>query len=66
MSGNEKHVLEKFAQTVLELDIVINSLFRTKNYDYEIVTYFDEVQILDSDDTVIVSVKKDGKEREKA
>lgn len=66
MNGNEKHVLEKFAQTVLELDIDINSLFRTKNYDYEIVTYFDEVQILDSDDTIVISVKKDGKEREKA
>jgi hypothetical protein len=66
MTGNDKHVLEKFAQVVLELDIDINSLFRTKNYDYEIVTYFDEVQILDSDDTIVVSVKKDGKEREKS
>lgn len=64
MIGNEKHVLEKFAQTVLELDININALFRTKNYDYEIVTYFDEVQILDSDDNIVMRVKKDGKERE--
>ena len=58
MSKNEKLDLVKFAQLVLDLGIDINSLFRTKNYDYEIVTYFDEVQILDSDDNVVVSVRK--------
>lgn len=62
MSKNEKLDLVKFAQTVLDLNIDINSLFRTKNYDYEIVTYFDEVQILDSDDNVVVSVSKDEKQ----
>lgn len=59
MNSNEKLVLEKFAQTVLDLQIEINGLFRTKHGDYEIVTYFDEVQILDSDDMILVSVKKD-------
>lgn len=62
MSKNEKLDLVKFAQTVLDLNIDINSLFRTKNYDYEIVTYFDEVQILDADDNVVVSVSKDEKQ----
>jgi hypothetical protein len=64
MNKNEKLDLVKFAQTVLDLDIDINSLFRTKNYDYEIVTYFDEVQILDSDDNIVVSVSKDEKQEQ--
>lgn len=64
MSKNEKLDLVKFAQTVLDLNIDINSLFRTKNYDYEIVTYFDEVQILDADDNVVVSVSKDEKQEQ--
>ena len=62
MNNGEKLALVKFAQLVLDLDININSLFRTKNYDYEIVTYFDEVQILDSDDNVIISVSKNEEE----
>ena len=64
MNKNEKLDLVKFAQTVLDLDIDINSLFRTKNYDYEIVTYFDEVQILDSDDNIVVSVSKNEKQEQ--
>ncbi len=63
MNNDEKLALVKFAQLVLDLDIDINSLFRTKNYDYEIVTYFDEVQILDSDDNVVVSVSNEEKEK---
>ena len=63
MSNDEKLALVKFAQLVLDLDIDINSLFRTKNYDYEIVTYFDEVQILDSDDNVVVSVSNEEKQK---
>lgn len=63
MNNDEKLALVKFAQLVLDLDIDINSLFRTKNYDYEIVTYFDEVQILDSDDNVVVSVSNEEKQK---
>ena len=63
MNNDEKLTLVKFAQLVLDLDININSLFRTKNYDYEIVTYFDEVQILDSDDNVVVSVSNEEEEK---
>ena len=59
MSNNEKLNLEQFAKLVLDLGININSMFRTRNNDYEIVTYVDEVQILDTEEMVLVSVKKD-------
>lgn len=58
MSQQDKIVLNEFVKTVIKLDINLNSQFSTKNYDYEIVTYIDEVQVLDADENVIVSVFK--------
>ena len=62
MNSSEKSTLVNFAKAVLDLNINISSLFRTKNNDYEIVTYFDEVQVLDLEDNVLISVKKDEKQ----
>jgi hypothetical protein len=58
MSQLDKHVLREFVKTVIDLDINLNSPFSTKNYDYEIVTYIDEVQVLDTDENVVISVFK--------
>ena len=58
MSQLDRHVLREFVKTVIDLDINLNSQFSTKNYDYEIVTYIDEVQVLDADENVVVSVFK--------
>ena len=58
MSQQDKIVLNEFVKTVINLDINLNSQFSTKNYDYEIVTYIDEVQVLDADENVKVSVFK--------
>lgn len=58
MSQQDKIVLNEFVKTIINLDINLNSQFSTKNYDYEIVTYIDEVQVLDADENVIVSVFK--------
>lgn len=61
MNQREKETLFEFAKKVAELDISVNCNFSTKNYDYEIVTYVDEIQILDSEENIVVSVevKKD-------
>lgn len=58
MSQLDKHILREFVKTVIDLDISLNSQFSTKNYDYEIVTYIDEVQVLDTDENVVISVFK--------
>lgn len=59
MNDKEKSDLIKFAKTVMELQLDINTIFRTKYYDYEIVTYVDEVQILDSEENVVISILKE-------
>lgn len=56
MSQKEKDTLLDFARKVAELKININCTFRTRDYDYEIVTYVDEIQILDIDENVIISL----------
>ncbi len=61
MNDKEKSDLVQFAKIVMELQIDINSMFRTKYYDYEIVSYVDEVQILDSEENIIVSILKEEK-----
>ena len=35
----------------------INAEFNTRDYDYEIVSFVDEVQIIDLDENIVVSVK---------
>ena len=62
MSSNEKLALKNFAQVVADLNIEITSIFKTKNNDYEIVTYFDEVQVLDLEENVVIRVKKNEKQ----
>ena len=59
MSHQEKEILKKFVNNIISLGININSQFSTKDYDYEIVTYVDEVQILDSDEKIVISIYKD-------
>jgi hypothetical protein len=56
MNQKEKDILLDFAKKVKELKININCTFSTKDYDYEIVTFIDEIQILDMDENVIISV----------
>ena len=62
MNSNEKLTLKNFAQIVLDLDIEITSMFKTKNNDYEIVTYFDEVQVLDLEENILIRVEKNEKQ----
>ena len=42
----------------------LNCEFSTTNYDYEVVTYVDEVQILDLDENIIISISKENIENE--
>ncbi len=58
MSQKEKDILLDFTEKVKELKININCTFSTKDYDYEIVTFIDEIQILDMDENVIISVPR--------
>ncbi len=58
MNQKEKVILIEFANKVAELGITLNTEFGTKDYYYEIVTYVDEIQILDLDDNVLVSIDK--------
>lgn len=59
MSHHEKEVLKKFAKFILTEGLKINGHVSTLNYDYEIITFVDEVQILDDEDKIIISVYKD-------
>ena len=56
MSQKEKDILLDFAKKIAELKININCTFSTINDDYEIVTFVDEIQILDMDENVIISL----------
>lgn len=58
MSQKEKDTLRDFVNKIIELDLNLNCQFSTKNNDYEIVTYVDEVQVLDTEDNVVLSVFK--------
>ena len=49
---------------MLQNNVTLNSIIPTPYYDYEMVTYFDEVVVLDSDETVLLSVKKENDEKE--
>ena len=54
MSQKEKDILLDFAKKIAELKININCTFSTINDDYEIVTFVDEIQILDMAENVII------------
>ena len=62
MNQKEKLVLQEFAETISKLKLNLNCEFSTSNYDYEVVTYVDEVQILDLDDNLLVSIDKNKKQ----
>ena len=65
MNQADKDALIALAKIMLQNNLTINSIITTPYYDYEIVTYFDEVVVLDSDETVLLSVKKDDEEKQK-
>jgi len=56
MIQKEKDILLDFAKKVAEIKININCTFSTMNNDYEIITYVDEIQILDMDENVVISL----------
>ena len=59
MKNKEISTLIEFATFIAKNNININSEFHTRDFDYEIVTYVDEVQIIDLDENLVVSVKHD-------
>jgi len=59
MNPTDMEMLTALASFILKNKITINSIVSTQNYDYEIVTYFDEVVVLDEDDTTLLTVRKE-------
>jgi hypothetical protein len=59
MRHQEKEILNKFVKSIISLGININSQFSTRDHDYDIITYVDEVQVLDNEEKVIISIYKD-------
>jgi hypothetical protein len=59
MNQKEKLILMEFARKIAKLNLLINCEFSTYNYDYEVITYVDEVQILDADENIVVSIRKE-------
>ena len=59
MNQADKEALTALAKVLLQNNMAINTIITTPYYDYEMVTYFDEVVVLDSDETVLLSVKKE-------
>lgn len=58
MNSKEISTLTEFATFIAKNNLNINTEFNTRNYDYEVVSYVDEVQIIDlMNESVIVSVK---------
>lgn len=57
MNSKEISTLKEFATFIAKNNLNINAEFNTRDYDYEIVSYVDEVQIIDLDENIVVSVK---------
>ena len=64
MNQADIEALTALAKVLLQNNMAINTIITTPYYDYEMVTYFDEVVVLDSDETVLLSVKKENEEKE--
>ena len=65
MNSKEISTLKEFATFIAKNNLNINSEFSTRDYDYEVVSYVDEIQIIDLDENVVISVKhKELKEHE--
>ena len=58
MNKKDELILKEFAKKIAELNLIVNCEFSTSNYVYEVITYVDEVQILDLDENIIVSVSR--------
>ena len=59
MNQKEKLILKEFAKTIAKLNLKLNCEFSTINYDYEVVTYVDEVQVLDLEENIVISINKE-------
>ena len=57
MNSKEISTLKEFATFIAKNNLNINTEFNTRDYDYEVVSYVDEIQIIDLDENVIVSVR---------
>jgi len=57
MNSKEISTLKEFATFIAKNNLNINAEFNTRDYDYEIVSFVDEVQIIDLDENIVVSVK---------
>ena len=66
MNSKEISTLKEFATFIAKNNLNINSEFSTRDYDYEVVSYVDEIQIIDLlEENIVVSVKhKELKEHE--
>ena len=58
MNQKDKLVLNEFAQKIAELNLTVNCEFSTSSYDYEVITYVDEVQILDIDENIVARASR--------
>ena len=58
MNSKEISTLTEFATFIAKNNLNINTEFNTRDYDYEVISFVDEVQIIDlMNESVIVSVK---------
>lgn len=58
MNSKEISTLTEFATFIAKNNLNINTEFNTRDYDYEVISFVDEVQIVDlMNESVIVSVK---------
>ena len=58
MNNKEISTLTEFATFIAKNNLNINTEFNTRDYDYEVISFVDEVQIIDLiNESVIVSVK---------
>jgi len=57
MNSKEISTLTEFATFIAKNNLNINTEFNTRDYDYEVVSYVDEIQIIDLDENVVVSVR---------
>lgn len=57
MNSKEISTLKEFATFIAKNNLNINTEFNTRDYDYEVVSYVDEIQIIDLDENVVVSVR---------
>ena len=58
MNNKEICVLTEFATFIAKNNLNINTEFNTMDYDYEVITFVDEVQIIDlMNENVVISIR---------